>query len=47
MRDPQLPPLPADLPAPVDDGAAAHLTGRMLPALALPSTQGVDVHLGQ
>lgn len=32
--------LPPDLPAPVDDGAARHLTGLALPAIALPSTRG-------
>ena len=37
--------LPADLPAPVDDGACDHLAGRRLPALALPSTQGGTVDL--
>jgi peroxiredoxin len=37
--------LPADLPVPVDDGAAAHLTGRRLPAIALPSTGGHLVRL--
>lgn len=37
--------LPPDLPVPGDDGAAAHLPGMRLPALALPSTLGgmVDV----
>lgn len=30
--------LPADLPVPTDDGAAAHLRGMRLPHLALPST---------
>jgi peroxiredoxin len=30
--------LPADLPAPVDDGAAAHLTGMRVPRLELPTT---------
>ncbi len=37
--------LPPDLPAPVDDGAAAHLTGIQVPSIALPSTAGgtVDV----
>ncbi|MGH3154974.1 MAG: hypothetical protein ACRDNF_00140, partial [Streptosporangiaceae bacterium] len=30
--------LPADLPVPVDDGAAAHLTGTAMPQIALPST---------
>ncbi|HEY3734526.1 MAG TPA: peroxiredoxin [Streptosporangiaceae bacterium] len=32
--------LPADLPRPVDDGAADHLRGAVMPALALPSTAG-------
>src|SRR3954453_8821753 len=32
--------LPADLPAPVDDGAADHLLGTMLPQLTLESSQG-------
>ena len=37
-RDPSK--LPADLPVPVDDGAAAHLEGMQLPSIALPSTDG-------
>ncbi|TAM75906.1 MAG: peroxiredoxin [Chloroflexota bacterium] len=37
--------LPPDLPVPVDDGAAAHLTGLALPSLALPATSGPDVVL--
>lgn len=41
----QLTTLPADLPVPTDDGAAAHLEGRHLPALALPATDGRTVHL--
>jgi len=32
--------LPPDLPVPVDDGAAGHLTGMELPPLALASTHG-------
>jgi peroxiredoxin len=32
--------LPADLPRPVDDGGAAHLTGTILPQVALASTEG-------
>jgi peroxiredoxin len=32
--------LPADIPAPRDDGAARHLTGKALPDLALPATRG-------
>lgn len=38
--------LPKDLPRPVDDGAAAHLEGRRLPDLALPSTDGSTIFLG-
>ena len=41
----QLTTLPADLPVPTDDGAAAHLEGRHLPALALPATDGRTVQL--
>ena len=37
--------LPADLPVPVDDGAADHLPGTVLPAVALPSTAGGTVRL--
>ena len=37
--------LPANLPAPVDDGAARHLTGAALPPVALPSTSGGLVRL--
>jgi peroxiredoxin len=32
--------LPDELPVPVDDGAADHLTGAALPDLVLPSSQG-------
>jgi peroxiredoxin len=32
--------LPPDLPVPADDGAADHLTGKPVPALSLPSTEG-------
>jgi peroxiredoxin len=32
--------LPRDLPVPVDDGAADHLTGAILPDLVLPSSKG-------
>ncbi|MGH3343177.1 MAG: peroxiredoxin [Carbonactinosporaceae bacterium] len=31
---------PDDLPVPADDGAAAHLPGAPVPAIALPSTSG-------
>jgi peroxiredoxin len=37
--------LPEDLPRPVDDGAAAHLVGTAMPALALPATDGTDVRV--
>src|SRR5947209_18963747 len=37
--------LPADLPVPVDDGAARHLIGATLPPVALPSTSGGSVRL--
>jgi peroxiredoxin len=39
--------LPADLPVPRDDGAARHLTGRKLPALALAATDGSRVDLSK
>ncbi|MFJ2436474.1 redoxin family protein [Streptomyces anulatus] len=42
---PEADPLPPDLPAPVDDGAAAHLPGRTLPALSFTGTDGSDVRL--
>ena len=32
--------LPSNLPVPEDDGGAAHLVGRALPGVRLPSTQG-------
>jgi peroxiredoxin len=35
----------SSIPAPVDDGAAAHLAGARLPDLALPSTAGGAVRL--
>lgn len=35
--------LPPDLPVPVDDGAASHLTGRPLPPLVFESTDGAAV----
>lgn len=37
--------LPADLPVPVDDGAAAHLRGTRLPRLALHATDGATISL--
>src|SRR6266851_2620647 len=39
--------LPADLPAPVDDGAARHLVGMAWPDLALPATDGSAVNLSR
>ncbi len=44
MHDPTR--LPDDLPAPVDDGACAHLPGQAMPALRLASTAGGTVDLG-
>jgi peroxiredoxin len=44
---PAPPPLPADLPVPEDDGAAAHLPGRAIPELSLPSTEGPSVNLAE
>lgn len=38
--------LPADLPVPIDDGAAAHLQGMPLPPLSLPCTDGTQVAPG-
>ena len=37
--------LPADLPVPVDDGAAGHLAGTSLPAVSLQATGGVTIDL--
>jgi peroxiredoxin len=37
--------LPADLPAPEDDGACAHLPGLRLPSIPLPATDGRSVDL--
>src|SRR5947199_34317 len=39
--------LPADLPRPEDDGAAAHLQSIRMPAIALPATTGGDVRVDQ
>ena len=39
--------LPADLPVPVDDGAAKHLKAMRVPSLALPSTMGADIDLSR
>ena len=37
--------LPTNIPVPQDDGAARHLAGAKLPALALPATDGSQVSL--
>ena len=39
--------LPPDLPVPVDDGAARHLTGASLPNVTLPATAGPAVTLSK
>jgi peroxiredoxin len=39
--------LPAGIPAPEDDGGAAHLTGLRLPDLMLPATDGSEVNLAR
>jgi peroxiredoxin len=39
--------LPPNIPAPQDDGAAAHLPGMTLPDLALPATDGAPVNLSK
>jgi len=39
--------LPSDLPRPIDDGAAAHLEGSMLPSVVLHATDGDSVNLGE
>src|SRR5690349_11026013 len=36
----------SSLPAPTDDGAAAHLAGMRLPSIPLPATDGRSVDLG-
>ena len=43
LHDPNV--LPADLPAPQDDGAARHLVGMALPDIALAATDGTEVRL--
>src|SRR5215472_3303780 len=37
--------LPADLPVPEDDGAAAHLPGTVMPPITLPATSGETIDL--
>jgi peroxiredoxin len=39
--------LPDDLPVPVDDGAARHLAGMLVPSIALPATDGSTVNLAE
>ena len=39
--------LPADLPVPIDDGAAVHLPGSEVPSVALPSTLGGKLDLAE
>ena len=45
MDERSLATLPPDLPVPVDDGAAAHLTGMRLPSISLQATGGTAVDL--
>jgi peroxiredoxin len=45
LHDPTV--LPPDLPVPVDDGAARHLTGLRLPDIALAATDGSMVNLAR
>jgi peroxiredoxin len=45
LHDPNV--LPTDIPAPSDDGAASHLPGSKLPALALAATDGSQVDLSK
>ncbi len=47
MTLPQPAPLPGGLVAPVDDGAAAHLPGLMLPPVSLTATDGMPVALDE
>jgi peroxiredoxin len=47
VRSDNLYELPKDLPAPQDDGAADHLTGLVVPPVALMSTQGRQVSLAE
>jgi len=45
LPDPNV--LPAELPAPQDDGAARHLAGMRLPSLVLAATDGSNVDLSK
>ena len=46
-RGDQFQSLPADLPAPEDDGACEHVPGLRLPALTLAATDGQQVNLAE
>jgi peroxiredoxin len=39
--------LPSDLPVPQDDGGARHLSGKTLPDLDLPATDGGEINLAR
>ncbi len=45
MHDPLI--LPDNLPVPIDDGGARHLTGATLPDIALAATDGAQVNLAR
>jgi peroxiredoxin len=45
MRSDDLYTVPPGLPVPVDDGACDHLRGAVIPAVALPATDGTTVRL--
>jgi peroxiredoxin len=45
LHDPTV--LPANLPAPQDDGGARHLTGLKLPSIALAATDGSEIDLSK
>jgi peroxiredoxin (alkyl hydroperoxide reductase subunit C) len=45
MNEQSLTQIPPDLPVPVDDGAAAHLTGTRIPPVPLLATDGSTVDL--
>ena len=47
MSVPNLSQIPPDLPVPVDDGGARHLTGMTLPDLSLAATDGSTVNLAK
>jgi peroxiredoxin len=47
MTAPNLSQVPPDLPVPVDDGGARHLTGLALPDLPLAATDGTQVNLAK